>query len=304
MLGKVGITLCLLGSLQVVVNAPEDPAVLTADMIIEYSLKPGFLTYLVLSVFIIVAFIMFFEPIYGKKNPVVYLTICSLAGSFTVVASKGLGISIRLTLEGNNQFKSISTYVFLMTVAGCIVLQLNYFNKALASFSSNVVTPTYYVFFTTATIAANMLLFQGFSGTPASLISILSGFFTLFIGVFLLNNNNNCIKEKVGSDQHNNSYSMLELNSENARVRRSLVFEYPASSTDSEGKASLDDMGHSIYNKTSISTGKLSEDSLRDSLDNSKPPSKVYRRLTFEYEVDPLNSDFTTPTSKTSFSEK
>jgi hypothetical protein len=54
--------------------------------------------------------------------------------------------------------------------------------------SLSVVTPIYYVFFTTATIAATVILFQGFQGTEGrDIASVFCGFITIFVGVLLLN---------------------------------------------------------------------------------------------------------------------
>lgn len=65
---------------------------------------------------------------------------------------------------------------------------MNYFNKALDTFSTNVVNPIYYVFFTTSTIIASAILFQGFNTTDASnTVSLLCGFLIIFMGVYLLN---------------------------------------------------------------------------------------------------------------------
>jgi hypothetical protein len=77
-------------------------------------------------------------PIYGTKNPLVYLSICSLVGSISVMAIKGLGVALKLTFAGNNQLNHLPTYVFAIVVGGCIAIQMNYFNKALDTFSTNV----------------------------------------------------------------------------------------------------------------------------------------------------------------------
>jgi magnesium transporter len=77
-------------------------------------------------------------PKYGRSSPVVYISICSLVGSVSVMAIKGFGVAVKLTFGGNNQFTHASTYVFGITVALCIVVQMNYFNKALDTFSTNV----------------------------------------------------------------------------------------------------------------------------------------------------------------------
>ena len=45
-------------------------------------------------------------------------------------------------------------------VAVCVVTQMNYLNKALDLFNTAIVSPIYYVMFTTLTVAANVILFQ------------------------------------------------------------------------------------------------------------------------------------------------
>ncbi|KAJ1915684.1 hypothetical protein H4219_004182 [Mycoemilia scoparia] len=187
-IGKAGCALCLLGSVVVVLNAPEDGEIVSVDQILNMAVQWPFLIYGTLAVGVIVYMIFKVAPTHGTKSPLVYLTICSLAGSLTVTACKGFGIALKLTLSGHNQFKYLSTYIFAIIVVACIMVQMNYFNKALDQFSTNVVTPIYYVFFTTATIFASVMLFQGFTdSTPSAVVSLLCGFLTIFIGVFLLN---------------------------------------------------------------------------------------------------------------------
>jgi drug/metabolite transporter (DMT)-like permease len=40
-LGRLGCTLCILGSLIIVLHAPEDKAVNTVDEILNYAIQPG-----------------------------------------------------------------------------------------------------------------------------------------------------------------------------------------------------------------------------------------------------------------------
>lgn len=80
-------------------------------------------------------------PVYGKKHALVYLSVCSLVGSISIMGIKALGMALKLTFSGNNQFTHPSTYAFLLLSAGCIVVQMNYFNKALASFPANMYVP-------------------------------------------------------------------------------------------------------------------------------------------------------------------
>ncbi|KZT70391.1 DUF803-domain-containing protein [Daedalea quercina L-15889] len=186
-LGRVGCTLCLLGSLIIVLHAPEDKEIKTVDEILEYAMYPGFMMYCFTVLVFSVVMIWAVVPKYGRTNPLVYISICSLVGSVSVMAIKGFGVAVKLTFAGNNQFTHLSTYVFGVTVIGCILVQMNYFNKALDTFSTNVVNPMYYVGFSTATIVASVILFQGFNtDDPANSISLLAGFITTFLGVHLL----------------------------------------------------------------------------------------------------------------------
>lgn len=78
------------------------------------------------------------SPIYGKTNPLIYLSICSTVGSVSVMSVKAFGIALKLTLAGNNQFTHPSTYVFVILVIVCVLTQMNYFNKALSHFSTQM----------------------------------------------------------------------------------------------------------------------------------------------------------------------
>ena len=77
-------------------------------------------------------------PKYGKKNPMVYISICSTVGSVSIMAIKGFGIALKLTFGGHNQLTNPSTWVFAIVVVVCILTQMNYFNKALSQFSTNM----------------------------------------------------------------------------------------------------------------------------------------------------------------------
>ncbi|RMZ11090.1 hypothetical protein D0860_03552 [Hortaea werneckii] len=200
-LGRIGCATCLIGSVIIVLHAPPDKDLANIDELLHYALMPGFLFYaLVVTVFAVVM-IYFVAPKYGRKNPMIYISICSTVGSISIMAIKGLGIALKMTLRGDNQFKSASTYVFGIMVVVCILTQMNYFNKALSQFSTNITTkelggtnpapsvnPLYYVAFTTCTLLASFILFRGFNTSDTvNTISLLCGFLTIFTGVYLLN---------------------------------------------------------------------------------------------------------------------
>ncbi|EEQ27175.1 hypothetical protein McanMca71_005257 [Microsporum canis] len=187
-LGKLGCALSLLGSVIIVLHAPPDEEIGTIDEILHYALQPGFLLYCTFVAVFSTVMIYRVSPKYGKKNPLVYISICSTVGSVSVMSVKAFGIAVKLTLDGHNQFTHPSTYVFAIVVVCCILTQMNYFNKALSQFSTSIVNPLYYVSFTTATLCASFILFRGFNTTnKVSTISLLCGFLVIFSGVYLLN---------------------------------------------------------------------------------------------------------------------
>ncbi|KAF2466325.1 DUF803-domain-containing protein [Lindgomyces ingoldianus] len=188
LLGKIGCAICLIGSVIIVLHAPPDKEVSSVDEILHLALEPGFLFYCAFVAIFSVLMIYKVAPKHGRKNPLIYLSICSTTGSVSIMAIKAFGIALKMTIGGNNQFTHPSTYVFVIMIVGCILTQMNYFNKALSQFSTNIVNPLYYVTFTTCTLIASFLLFRGFNTTSAvNTISLLCGFLVIFSGVYLLN---------------------------------------------------------------------------------------------------------------------
>lgn len=107
-------------------------------MVRDADTRLAFLLYLV-SVSVFAAVMVYrIAPKYGKTNPLIYLSICSTVGSVSVMAVKAFGIALKLTFAGNNQFTHPSTYVFLIVTTVSILVQMNYFNKALSQFPTNM----------------------------------------------------------------------------------------------------------------------------------------------------------------------
>jgi magnesium transporter len=77
-------------------------------------------------------------PKYGTTNPLYYLSICAATGAVSVMALKAFGIALKLTFAGANQFVHPSTYVFALVAILCIIIQMNYFNKALNTFPQSM----------------------------------------------------------------------------------------------------------------------------------------------------------------------
>lgn len=138
---------------------------------------------------IIVALIFIFVvgPRHGQTNILVYITICSVIGALSVSCVKGLGIAIKEAIAGKNVVGNPLAWLLLLGLVACVSTQINYLNKALDIFNTSLVTPIYYVFFTTSVLTCSAILFKewGHMG-PGDVIGTLSGFSTIIIGIFLL----------------------------------------------------------------------------------------------------------------------
>lgn len=183
--GILGCILCVTGSLAIVLHAPEESPITSVLQVWDLAMQPGFLLYAAAAVAATLALIWRVPPEVQAGNVLVYVAICSIVGSLSVMSCKALGIALKLTLSGSNQFIFHQTYAFLAVVVAAVVTQMNYLNKALDLFNTAIVTPIYYVMFTTLTIAASMIMFRE-AQTLTAVTTELSGFVTIVCGTFLL----------------------------------------------------------------------------------------------------------------------
>ena len=187
MLGKVGCLLCMLGSVVIIMHAPEEHEPKDVMEIWALAQQTSFVVYTVFVIILSVFLILHTAPRYGNTNILVYLAICSLIGSMSVQSCKALGIALKLTFAGQNQFVYGPTYIFILVVAVSVVSQINYLNKSLNTFNTAYVSPIYYVMFTTLVIMASAIMYHEWSGLDGrAVVSILSGFLVTVAGVFLL----------------------------------------------------------------------------------------------------------------------
>ncbi|XP_040947666.1 probable magnesium transporter NIPA1 [Gossypium hirsutum] len=120
-------------------------------------------------------------------------------GSLTVMGVKAVGIALKLSFGGMNQFKYFETWIFTIIVIFCCLLQINYLNKALDTCNTAVVCPVYYVMFTTFTIIASIIMFKDWNSQGGTEITTeLCGFITILAGTFLLHKTKDMGKSSSG----------------------------------------------------------------------------------------------------------
>ncbi|KAK6938509.1 Magnesium transporter NIPA [Dillenia turbinata] len=189
-LGILGCALCVVGSTTIVLHAPPERDIESVKEVWDLAMEPA----LVIAAALVL--IIHFIPQYGQTHIMVHIGVCSLLGSLSVMSAKALGIALKLTFSGMNQLIYPQTWAFAIFVSSCIITQLNYLNKALDTFNTAVVSPIYYVMFTTLTIVASVIMFKDWDGqNPTQIITEMCGFVIILSGTFLLQKTKDMVED-------------------------------------------------------------------------------------------------------------
>lgn len=144
---------------------------------------------MILSIIVTVFLIFAIAPRYGNKNVLVYILICSILGGFTVTSCKGLSLGLH-ELFSSTKHQSASffyTYMFALIVIICIIIQMNYLNKALDIFNTAIVTTIYYVLFTLCVMIASSILFKELANISfIDFVGCIAGFLTIVCALCLI----------------------------------------------------------------------------------------------------------------------
>lgn len=184
--GWLGCTLCILGSVIIAMNGPEEPSVGQITKFQALFLSPGFLVYGSVLLVAALVIIFYFAPRYGKKSMLWYIMVCSMIGGISVSVTTGLGAAIVTTAMGDNQFKHWFIYFLMVFIAVTLITEVYYLNVALALFNTAMVTPTYYVIFTFFSIVTTIVLFRGLSAPASQIITLVMGFLVICVGITIL----------------------------------------------------------------------------------------------------------------------
>ncbi|XP_034406204.1 magnesium transporter NIPA4 [Cyclopterus lumpus] len=187
LVGKLGCLLCVLGSVLLVIHAPQEQEVTSLQDMSDKLLEPGFLAYAAAVLLLCAVLVLYFSPRVGRSNIFVYVGICSLLGAFTVSSVKGLAIAANAVVRDVSVLASPLTWILLVTLIVSIVTQVNYLNKSLDSFNTLLVYPVYYVLFTTVVLSTSVILFQEWSSMAAvDVVTTLGAFLVIVVGVAML----------------------------------------------------------------------------------------------------------------------
>ncbi|XP_036704410.1 magnesium transporter NIPA4 isoform X2 [Balaenoptera musculus] len=187
LLGKLGCAVCVAGSTVMVIHAPEEEKITTVMEMAAKMKDTGYIVFAVLLLVSCLILIFVIAPRYGQRNILIYIVICSVIGTFSVSAVKGLGITIKNLFQGLPVVRHPLPYILSLVLALSLSTQVNFLNKALDIFNTSLVFPIYYVFFTSLVVTSSIVLFkEWYSMSAMDIAGTLSGFVTIILGVFML----------------------------------------------------------------------------------------------------------------------
>lgn len=188
-LGKLGILGCILvlvGCVIVTLCGPKDREIASMEELQSQLLHLGFLIYASIVVVVSVVF-MLLVPRYGHRYVLLYITICSSFGSLSVMFCKGIGLALKQTIMGVNEFTNWATWVCLVALVACLVVETVYMQRALDLFNSSIFMSVNYVLFTTLVIIASSILYTELRVIGVkNIILTLLGFIVNIVALYLL----------------------------------------------------------------------------------------------------------------------
>ncbi|CAH8562981.1 unnamed protein product [Schistosoma bovis] len=161
-IGGFGCGICILGSTLIVLHAPKEQNLTSLHEMWLRATDPSFIIYSLFVILMSIVLIFILGPRYGKTNPIIFTLVSGSIGSLSVVACKGIGVGLKnaFTVGFSSMFSSWFFWFLMIWLIGAITIQMYYLNRALDLFSTGIITPLLYVFFTGFVIIASTVLFH------------------------------------------------------------------------------------------------------------------------------------------------
>lgn len=180
----LGIAIAVGGAVTVVLSAKGSNPKLGPNEIWGLIKRWEFLTYLGITVGLIIAF-MFLSNKYGDKTIIVDIGLVGLFGGYTALSTKG--VSSLLSYRLFQVFTFPITYLLVAVLVGTAVMQIKYVNRALQRFNSTQVIPTQFVVFTIFVVVGSAILYRDFENTTAADVGkFVGGVALTFAGVWII----------------------------------------------------------------------------------------------------------------------
>lgn len=184
----LGCLLCAGGGIIIVVSTPANPVDTDVDVFLANAQEPAFVLYMLLLTASVLCMLRFRDR-FGRRHVGYYVLLCSLLGSVTVMACKGVSTFVNLWLCCGSQIPlgAPVLYVLLIVLVSTAVMQIRYLNLAMEHFGNTETVPVYYVMFTVCTIAISNILYKDFRYEDRRNVACFAaGCMLTFLGVKLL----------------------------------------------------------------------------------------------------------------------
>mmetsp|Transcript_7896 Transcript_7896/g.25268 ORF Transcript_7896/g.25268 Transcript_7896/m.25268 type:complete len:284 (-) Transcript_7896:465-1316(-) len=161
---------------------------------------------------LLTALMLGFQDQYGDMHVSYYVLLCSMIGSVTVLACKGVSTMLNMWVccGGAVPFGQPVLYVLLFVLVATAVLQIRYLNIAMENFGNTETVPVFYVLFTLCTILSSNFLYRDFQQQSAgSIAAFCAGCCLTFLGVFLITSARQAERSRAPS-AHDSRPAVLE----------------------------------------------------------------------------------------------
>lgn len=143
-----------------VIHAPKEGEVKNLSELLSKLMDIEFVLFVLITIISLIVLIYVLAPKHGNSNILVYILICSILGSYTVMSCKGVSLGIKELISGKPTVPYVYTSAFVLIACICMVVQINYLNKSLDVFNTAIVTTVYYVLFSLFVMIASSVLFK------------------------------------------------------------------------------------------------------------------------------------------------
>ncbi|KAG8460510.1 hypothetical protein KFE25_013160 [Diacronema lutheri] len=206
-----GCLLVVAGSVIIAMTASMHQEYLDPALFMEYASAPPFLAYFA-ALLLAIAIVFAFRERYGRRHVTYYVTLCSLIGSVTVMAAKGLSSFFNSWAYGGSlPLVHPMAYALAAVLGVTAVLQVKFLNLAMQHFGNTETVPVFYVLFTLATICASSVLYRDFENESArQILAFVAGCCVTFAGVKLITSNRQRPGAGVGPANSHTHFSRLQ----------------------------------------------------------------------------------------------
>ena len=186
----VGVGLVIAGIAMTVIFAPLSMIFVgSSNLWTDVLFRPNFAIYLAwMAVMLLILYPL--SRKYGEKTVVIYVAMCAVFGSFSIVCAKTFSTMIKNAIEFGVETELLSPWpygVLVMMVVTCF-LAMRYVNTAMMAFGNSQVVPVYFALFTVAGVGAAAFVYHEFQcmETTGKAVAFFLGILVAIVGVFMV----------------------------------------------------------------------------------------------------------------------